>query len=175
MPLIRTIGNTIFAMLLGVLSRQSVVDTASGMRVIRRSALRDLYPLPDGLHFTPAMSARVLLQDSNHHQAGHFAVGARRRVQADFRQAGDFLQEFAEGVQQFEHTLHLIDRLIGMQVGERRHGRRTLVQPRVVLHRTRTQRIEVGVDAERAMRELCEVPHQTQLRHFWKRRRVVRQ
>jgi hypothetical protein len=33
------------------------------MRVIRRSALSDLYPLPDGLHFTPAMSARVLLED----------------------------------------------------------------------------------------------------------------
>jgi hypothetical protein len=33
------------------------------MRVIRREALADLYPLPDGLHFTPAMSARVLLED----------------------------------------------------------------------------------------------------------------
>jgi hypothetical protein len=33
------------------------------MRVIRRDALDDLYPLPDGLHFTPAMSARALLSD----------------------------------------------------------------------------------------------------------------
>jgi uncharacterized membrane protein YidH (DUF202 family) len=32
------------------------------MRVIRRTALVDLYPLPDGLHFTPAMSARALLE-----------------------------------------------------------------------------------------------------------------
>jgi hypothetical protein len=32
------------------------------MRVLRRAALADLYPLPDGLHFTPAMSARVLLE-----------------------------------------------------------------------------------------------------------------
>jgi glycosyltransferase involved in cell wall biosynthesis len=63
MPLIRTIGNTIFAHLLGVLSDHSIEDTASGMRVIRRACLGDLYPLPDGLHFTPAMSARVLLED----------------------------------------------------------------------------------------------------------------
>jgi hypothetical protein len=63
MPLIRTVGNTIFAWILGLLSQRRVGDTASGMRVIRRSALPDLYPLPDGLHFTPAMSARVLLQD----------------------------------------------------------------------------------------------------------------
>ncbi|MFP8878224.1 MAG: glycosyltransferase family 2 protein [Myxococcota bacterium] len=63
MPLIRTIGNTIFAHLLGALSDRSIKDTASGMRVIRRACLADLYPLPDGLHFTPAMSARVLLED----------------------------------------------------------------------------------------------------------------
>jgi glycosyltransferase involved in cell wall biosynthesis len=63
MPRIRRIGNTLFAWLLGTLSKRRVGDTASGMRVIRRSALPDLYPLPDGLHFTPAMSARVLLED----------------------------------------------------------------------------------------------------------------
>jgi len=63
MPLIRTVGNTIFAHLLGVLSDRSIEDTASGMRVIRRACLPDLYPLPDGLHFTPAMTARVLLED----------------------------------------------------------------------------------------------------------------
>ena len=63
MPLVRTIGNRIFAWILGALARRSVQDTASGMRVIRRDALDDLYPLPDGLHFTPAMSARALLED----------------------------------------------------------------------------------------------------------------
>jgi hypothetical protein len=62
MPWIRTLGNRLFAWLLSAFSLQSVVDTASGMRVIRRSALKDIYPLPDGLHFTPAMSARVLME-----------------------------------------------------------------------------------------------------------------
>jgi hypothetical protein len=63
MPLVRTIGNRIFAWILGALSKRIVKDTASGMRVIRRDALDSLYPLPDGLHFTPAMSARALLED----------------------------------------------------------------------------------------------------------------
>ena len=63
MPRIRTIGNRIFAWMLGILSKRLVGDTASGMRVIRRDRLADLYPLPDGLHFTPAMSARVLIED----------------------------------------------------------------------------------------------------------------
>jgi hypothetical protein len=62
MPRIRAIGNALFAWILGILSRQRLGDTASGMRVIRRAALRDLYPLPAGLHFTPAMSARALLE-----------------------------------------------------------------------------------------------------------------
>ncbi len=62
MPLVRRLGNTVFAWILGLLSHERVGDTASGMRVIRRSALRNLYPLPDGLHFTPAMSARALLE-----------------------------------------------------------------------------------------------------------------
>jgi len=61
MPGIRTLGNRLFAALLGMLSNQTVSDTASGMRVIRRSALTQLGPLPDGLHYTPAMSARALL------------------------------------------------------------------------------------------------------------------
>src|SRR5262245_49057235 len=63
MPLIRTVGNRIFAWILGALSKRIVQDTASGMRVIRRDALDSLSPLPDGLHFTPAMSARALLED----------------------------------------------------------------------------------------------------------------
>lgn len=64
MPRVRRLGNRIYATLLSVLSNRVVHDTASGMRVIRRDALKRLYPLPDGLHFTPAMSARALMDDS---------------------------------------------------------------------------------------------------------------
>jgi glycosyltransferase involved in cell wall biosynthesis len=64
MPLIRRVGNFMFATLLTFLSSFKVKDTASGMRVVRRSSLSKLYPLPDGLHFTPAMSAKALMNDN---------------------------------------------------------------------------------------------------------------
>lgn len=63
MPPVRRLGNRVYALILSALSNREVSDTASGMRVIRRDALERLYPLPDGLHFTPAMSARVLMDD----------------------------------------------------------------------------------------------------------------
>lgn len=63
MPRIRRIGNRMYAVLLGLLCGRQVTDTASGMRVVRRESLKWLYPLPDGLHFTPSMSARALLND----------------------------------------------------------------------------------------------------------------
>ncbi len=63
MPGVRRIGNRVYALILSILSNRAVTDTASGMRVVRRSTLPHLYPLPDGLHFTPAMSARVLMDD----------------------------------------------------------------------------------------------------------------
>jgi glycosyltransferase involved in cell wall biosynthesis len=61
MPTIRRVGNVLYAILLGILCGRRVTDTASGMRVIRRGALGMLYPLPDRLHFTPAMSAKALI------------------------------------------------------------------------------------------------------------------
>ena len=61
MPLLRQTGNLLFAGLLTLLSGRRIRDTASGMRVVRREAYDKLRPLPNGLHFTPAMSARALL------------------------------------------------------------------------------------------------------------------
>jgi len=61
MPAIRRLGNRIFAAMLSAASSRRISDSASGMRVVRRSSLERLMPLPDGLHFTPAMSARAVL------------------------------------------------------------------------------------------------------------------
>jgi glycosyltransferase involved in cell wall biosynthesis len=61
MPLVRRIGNRVFAALLRVLSAADVRDTASGMRVVRRTSVGALLPLPDGMNFTPAMTARAVL------------------------------------------------------------------------------------------------------------------
>jgi glycosyltransferase involved in cell wall biosynthesis len=60
MPWIRCLGNSFFALLLRLISNAHISDSASGMRVIRREALPKLYPLPDGLNFTPVMSTRAL-------------------------------------------------------------------------------------------------------------------
>jgi hypothetical protein len=61
MPFIRRLGNIIFARLIGAVSGQKLTDSASGMRVMRHSSLRKLHPLPDGLHFTPAMTCLAIL------------------------------------------------------------------------------------------------------------------
>ena len=60
MPATRRLGNRLFAKLIGMLSDHPVRDCASGMRVVRRTVLPRLYPLPDGLNFTPIMSLRAI-------------------------------------------------------------------------------------------------------------------
>jgi glycosyltransferase involved in cell wall biosynthesis len=62
MPLVRRVGNTVFAALLSLVGGRRISDSASGMRVFRRDALFTLYPLPDGLDFTPAMSTRAVYE-----------------------------------------------------------------------------------------------------------------
>ncbi len=59
-PKIRQVGNFMFAKLVSLIGNTRVTDVASGMRVFRRDALPVLYPLPDGLNFTPAMSTRAI-------------------------------------------------------------------------------------------------------------------
>lgn len=59
MPAVRALGNRIYALLLRGLTGVEMTDTASGMRVFKRALLPKLAPLPTGLHFTPAMTARV--------------------------------------------------------------------------------------------------------------------
>lgn len=65
MPLVRKVGNFIWANLVTLLSGRTVVDPASGMRVFRRETLSRLYPLPDGLNFTPVMSTRAVHEGLN--------------------------------------------------------------------------------------------------------------
>jgi glycosyltransferase involved in cell wall biosynthesis len=60
MPLVRRMGNTIFATLVSIISNRHVTDSASGQRVLRSGILSHLYPLPDGLNFTPVMSTRAM-------------------------------------------------------------------------------------------------------------------
>ena len=59
-PAVRRFGNFLFAQLVSLMGDRRVTDVASGMRVFRREVLSRLYPLPDGLNFTPAMSTRAM-------------------------------------------------------------------------------------------------------------------
>ena len=60
MPAVRRIGNWLFATLLSLLGWQRVTDSASGMRIFKRTALERMYPLPNGLNLTPVMSTRAI-------------------------------------------------------------------------------------------------------------------
>lgn len=60
MPKVRRLGNVLFARLVSLISTHTVSDSASGMRIFRRTILPRLYPLPDGLNLTPVMSTRAL-------------------------------------------------------------------------------------------------------------------
>jgi glycosyltransferase involved in cell wall biosynthesis len=80
MPLVRKIGNFVFASILTVLSQRRVRDAASGMRVLRREAYQQLLPLPNGLNFTPAMSARALLGASGRIKLVEIAMPYAERV-----------------------------------------------------------------------------------------------
>ncbi|MCX7670133.1 MAG: glycosyltransferase family 2 protein, partial [Anaerolineae bacterium] len=60
MPLVRRVGNFIFAHLVSLVSARRITDSASGMRVFKKVILERIYPLPDGLNLTPVMSTRAL-------------------------------------------------------------------------------------------------------------------
>lgn len=60
MPRVRRVGNFIWSNLVSLIGNKRVADPASGMRVVRRTCLHRLYPLPDGLNFTPVMSTRAV-------------------------------------------------------------------------------------------------------------------
>ena len=63
MPKVRRVGNKLFASLLSWIGNRKISDAASGMRVFKKEILPRLYPLPDGLNFTPAMSTRAIHED----------------------------------------------------------------------------------------------------------------
>ncbi|GAB4531006.1 MAG: glycosyltransferase family 2 protein [Anaerolineae bacterium] len=65
MPIVRRVGNLIFARLVSVISAHKISDSASGQRVFKKSILERIYPLPDGLNLTPVMSIRALHEQLN--------------------------------------------------------------------------------------------------------------
>ncbi|MCI0414937.1 glycosyltransferase family 2 protein [bacterium] len=64
MPLTRKLGNVFYRVLVHAISSKKVNDISSGMRIMKKESWKKLSPLPDGLHFTPAMSVRAILDRS---------------------------------------------------------------------------------------------------------------
>ncbi len=64
MPLTRRVGNIFFAKLINFLGNAHIHDSASGMRLFKKEVLDVLLPLPSGLNFTPAMSAKAILDET---------------------------------------------------------------------------------------------------------------
>ena len=65
MPITRWIGNTFYAWVLSWIANRRITDTASGMRIFKRSILKRLEPLPDGLDLTPSMSTLAFQEGLN--------------------------------------------------------------------------------------------------------------
>jgi len=59
MPVLRRVGNAIFARLLSWIAEAPVRDSASGMRAFRRALLPQLLPLSNGLDFIVGLSTRA--------------------------------------------------------------------------------------------------------------------
>jgi len=63
MPPVRKIGNKMFAGLLSFYSKKHMSDIGSGLRIVKSEITPLFENLPNGLNFTPAMSALVAYRD----------------------------------------------------------------------------------------------------------------
>jgi glycosyltransferase involved in cell wall biosynthesis len=66
MPMMRKIGNMIFASLLSLYSGKNITDTGSGLRVFKASLIAEFENFPDGLNFTPAMTALIAFKSATY-------------------------------------------------------------------------------------------------------------
>ena len=102
----------------------------------------------------------------DHQRARQLAVRAGRGLERDARKAGEDLERLLEAPHHLEVSLREVLRGVGVRLVEPREARRLLVQPRVVLHRARAERVERRVDGEVQPREAREVPDDVHLGGF---------
>ena len=85
-------------------------------------------------------------KSANDHDAGHLAVRAGGRLQRNAGQAGDFREVLLKFVDNFQRALRLGFRSQRVKIRKAGDARHLFVQPRVVFHRARTQRIHAQID-----------------------------
>ena len=80
------------------------------------------------------------------------------------RQSRYFTKVLLHLVEQLEHPLERLFRLVGMQIAQAGQPRRPFVPLGVVFHRTRAERIEVRIDRHVLRRKIRKMPHHTGFR-----------
>ena len=83
---------------------------------------------------------------ADRHQPGHLALRTRRRLKADRRHPGDLGERLFKILEQSQIPLRQFIRQVGVSRTEPFEPRDPLVQLRIVLHRTRAERIHPEVD-----------------------------
>ncbi len=114
-------------------------------------------------HQDPGSLLSLVLEiAADHEQRRDLAVSSRRRLQGDGLHPRDLGQAILQGVHQGQRPLCRRLGLEGMDGRESGKGGSLLVDPRVVLHRARTQGVEVGIHREVELREAREVAQDIQ-------------
>ena len=102
-------------------------------------------------------------------QSGQFTVRTGGGLQRDSVETADFGEDLLHLVQQLQNALQRLLGLIGMQIGDARQGGHAFVPLRVVLHRTRAERIEMRIDRHVLRREIHIVPDDFRLAELGQR------
>ena len=107
------------------------------------------------------------------HQPRQLALAPGRRLQRDGVEPGHLAQDLLQLPLELERALRRVVLDERMQVGEPGQPDEPLVDARVVFHRAAAERIEAGVDAEVARRELGEVAQHLRLGELRQARRLL--
>src|SRR5712692_3841797 len=96
---------------------------------------------------------------ANHHQAGHLALRASRRLRSHRSESSYLRKTIFDSKDYFERALRQMSGSKWMKTGEALDASDLLVDARVVFHRARAQRIEPVIDAIVPGRQPGEMPN----------------
>ncbi len=112
-----------------------------------------------GDHGRPLLALSPVGEVGAHeHEPGELALRAGCRLERDRVEPCDLCQDLLQAPHQLERALRSLLLLMWVQVTKARQHDDALVDPRVVLHRARAERVEARVDAEGPIGERREVP-----------------
>ena len=104
-----------------------------------------------------ALLAAVGEVRAHEHEPGQLSLRARRGLQRHGGKSRDLGEDRLQVPHELERALRALVLLVRVEVAEAREPPDALVDARVVLHRAGAERVEAGVDAERAVGERRDV------------------